>query len=209
MEVAVDRGGLKTDHGSGSDRRLGVKLLGPVLIAVALVVVGLVLAAFVYNGLVQRRNRVDSTWSDVDVLLRRRHDLVPNLVSTVLGYAGHESAAMRGVAEARGAALAAHGPARAGGAESTLANGVKTLLAVAEAYPDLKASRGFVELQEQLTATEDGIEHARQFYNDAVFGYNTALQTLPGTLVAIPLGFRTREFFQASGAERATMQVRP
>jgi LemA protein len=177
-----------------------------VLVAAAAVLLG---AGYVYNGLVRRRNRVDSSWSDIDVLLRRRHDLVPNLVSSVQGYATHESATLRAVTEARASAMTATGPASAGRAESQLADGVRTLIAEAEAYPELKASAAFIDLQNKLTATEDGIEHSRQFYNDAVFGYNTAVQRLPGNLVAGPLGFRTREYFQAAGAERAPVQVKP
>ena len=181
----------------------------PALIALAVVVVlagGLV---WIYNGLVRRRNRVDATWSDIDVLLRRRHDLVPNLVAAVQGYAGHESQTMRAVADARAAALGATGPRRIGEAETALSGGVRSLIADAEAYPQLRASESFVELQRQLTATEDGIEHARQFYNDAVYGLNNAVQTLPGSLVAGPFGFRVREFFQAAPSERGAIDVRP
>ena len=181
---------------------------GPEIVVAALLGLLLLAAGAAYNGLVRRRNRVDATWSDIDVLLRRRHDLVPNLVTSVRGYAGHESGAMRETAELRAAAVAAQGPASAGSAETALSASVKTLLATAEAYPELKASRAFVELQDQLASTEDGIEHARQFYNDAVYGYNTAVQTLPRSLVAAPLGFRPREFFQAQGAERTATQVR-
>jgi LemA protein len=183
-------------------------LSAPEIVVAALLGLLLLAAGAVYNGLVRRRNRVDATWSDIDVLLRRRHDLVPNLVTSVRGYAGHESAAMRQTAELRAAAVAAKGPASAGNAESALGASMKALLATAEAYPQLKASRAFIELQDQLTATEDGIEHARQFYNDAVFGYNNAAQTLPRSLVAAALGFRTREFFQAQGPERLAAQVR-
>jgi LemA protein len=175
----------------------------------AVLAVLLVWVAAVFNGLVRRRNRVDATWSDVDVLLRRRHDLVPGLVASVQGYAGHESATLRDVAEARASAIAAQGPGSAGAAEAQLALGVRSLLAVAEAYPQLKASALFIDLQERLTATEDGIEHARQFYNDAVYGYNTAVQTLPGALVAGPLGLHRREFFQASPADQGAVTVRP
>jgi LemA protein len=175
---------------------------------VAVVVLLLVGLAVVFNGLVRRRNRVDATWSDVDVLLRRRHDLVPNLVAAVQGYAGHESATFQAVADARSAAIGATGPQAAGVAESQLGQGVKTLLAVAESYPQLKASAAFVDLQQKLTATEDGLEHARQFYNDAVYGYNTAVQALPGVLVAGPLGFTPRQFFQASAGDRAVVTVR-
>jgi len=180
-----------------------------VLIGLLLVAGLLVLAGVAYNRLVARRNRVDSTWSDVDVLLRRRHDLVPNLVSTVQGYAGHEAGVLRQVAEARAGALAAQGPAARGDAEASLGSATRSLVAVAESYPDLKASHSFVELQEQLTATEDGIAHARQFYNDAVFAYNTAVQTLPTSLLAVPLGFRLRQFFQATAPERAATPLGP
>jgi LemA protein len=183
-------------------------MTGPVVVVVVVVVALLLLAGLGYNGLVRRRNRVDSTWSDVDVLLRRRHDLVPNLVSTVSGYAGHEAAALRAVAEARSAAIAASGPAAIGQAETQLASGVRSVFAVAEAYPDLKASAAFVRLQEQLEETENGLEHARQFYNDSVFGYNNAVQTLPRNLVAMVFGFRARQFFQAAGGDRATPGVR-
>jgi len=174
------------------------------------VVVLLVLGAvYVFNGLVRRRNRVDATWSDVEVLLKRRHDLVPNLVNSVQGYAAHESATLQAVTAARTAAMSASGPRSAGAAEAQLAQGVRSLFAVAEAYPQLKASAAFIDLQRKLTETEDGLEHARQFYNDAVYGYNNAVQTLPGVLVAGPLGFRTRQFFQATAAEQTSVPVRP
>ena len=185
----------------------GRNVLGPVLIAIVLLG-ALLLFATTYNALVRRRNRVDSTWSDIDVLLRRRHDLIPNLLGAVQGYAGHESVALRAVAESRATALAAQGPVARGDAESTLSGGVRTLLAVAEAYPDLKASQSFVDLRVKLTETEDGLAHARQFYNDAVFAYNTRVQTLPGNLVAGPFGFRTRQLFQAADEEQAAGQVR-
>jgi len=180
----------------------------PLLIALVVTAALLLGIGVQYNGLVRRRNRVDSTWSDIDVLLRRRHDLVPNLVSSVQGYATHESATVRSVTEARAAAMSAPGPSGIGRAETNLSDGVRTLIAEAETYPQLKASAAFIDLQDRLTATEDGIEHARQFYNDSVYGYNTAVQTLPGSLIAGPLGFRLREFFQAAGAERSAVQVK-
>lgn len=181
---------------------------GPILIAVAALVLLVLITGVVYNGLIRRRNRVDGTWSDIDVLLRRRHDLVPNLVSAVEGYAGHERTVLKTVADARAAVESAQGPAALGEAEYALAGGVKSLIAVAEAYPDLKASQAFLELQDRLTTTEDGLAHARQFYNDAVFGYNTAIQSLPSGLLAAALGFKPRQFFQAQGAEGATPKVR-
>ena len=181
-----------------------------VLFSLVAVVVLLVLgAAYVFNGLVRRRNRVDATWSDVEVLLKRRHDLVPNLVASVQGYAAHEAATFQAVTAARTAAMSATGPQSAGAAEAQLAQGVRSLFAVAEAYPQLKASSAFIDLQRKLTETEDGLEHARQFYNDAVYGYNNAVQTLPGALLAGVLGFRSRQFFQASTAEQAAVAVRP
>jgi LemA protein len=182
-------------------------LSAPLLVVLVLVVALVVAGGVTYNRLVVRRNRVDSTWSDVDVLLRRRHDLVPNLVAAVQGYAGHEAAVLEGVADARAGALAAQGPSARGSAEAALGGAVRSLFAVAEAYPDLKASTSFVELQQQLSATEDGLAHARQFYNDAVYGYNTAVQTLPASLVAGALGFRPRQFFQADAAERTPTGV--
>ena len=181
----------------------------PITIGAVAVVLVVLWAGFAYNGLIRRRNRVDATWSDIDVLLRRRHDLVPNLVSTVSGYAAHESSTLRALTEARTNALAASGPDAQGRAESALSDNLKSVFAVAEAYPNLKASQAFVELQDQLTETEDGIEHARQFYNDSVYGYVTATQTLPTSLVASLFGFQPRQYFQAAGAERAGVVVRP
>ena len=181
----------------------------PVAIGAVAVVLILGWAGFAYNGLIRRRNRVDATWSDIDVLLRRRHDLVPNLVSTVSGYAAHEAATLRGLTEARTAAITASGPAAQGRAESTLSDNVKSVFAVAEAYPNLKASQAFVELQDQLTDTENGLEHARQFYNDSVYGYVNATQTLPTSIVAMLFGFRPRQYFQAAASERAAIAVRP
>jgi LemA protein len=181
---------------------------GSILIAVAALVLLLLAAGVVYNGLIRRRNRVDSTWGDIDVLLRRRHDLVPNLVSALEGYAGHERTVLVTVAEARAAVESVQGPAARGEAEYALAGGVKSLIALAEAYPDLKASGAFLELQDRLTATEDSLAHARQFYNDAVYGYNTAIQSLPASLLAAALGFKPRQFFQAHGPEGAPPRVR-
>ena len=182
----------------------------PVVYGLVAVLVLLVAGAgFIYNGLVRRRNRVDATWSDVDVLLRRRHDLVPNLVLAVQGYAAHEASTFTALADARAAAVSAQGPQAAGRAEAALSQAVKSVIAVAEAYPQLKASASFLDLQQKLTATEDGLEHARQFYNDAVYGYNNAAQTLPGALFAGPLGFRTRQFFQATAAEQGPVNVKP
>jgi len=196
-----------TDRPAGpDDSRVGQAVLFGLVAVLVLLLVGV---AYLFNGLVRRRNRVDATWSDVDVLLRRRHDLVPNLVASVQGYAAHESATLQAVTAARAAAISASGPQNAGAAEAQLTQGVRSLFAVAEAYPQLKASAAYIDLQRKLTETEDGLEHARQFYNDSVYGYNNAVQTLPGALVAGALGFRTRQFFQATAAEQASLAVRP
>ena len=176
---------------------------------VAVVVLLAVGVAYLFNGLVRRRNRVGATWSDVEVLLKRRHDLVPNLVASVQGYAAHESATLQAVTAARAAAMSASGPQSAGVAEAQLAQGLRSVFAVAEGYPQLKASAAFIDLQRKLTETEDGLEHARQFYNDAVYGYNNAVQTLPGVLLAGALGFHSRQFFQATAPEQAPVAVRP
>jgi LemA protein len=178
-------------------------------VAVVVVVVLTAWLAITYNGLVRRRNRVDSTWSDIDVLLRRRHDLVPNLVMTVGAYAAHEASILRAATNARAAAIAALAPAAKGVAESALGSTVRSVFALAEAYPNLKASEAYVRLQQQLTETEDGLEHARQFYNDAVYGYMNASQTLPTSVVAGMFGFGRREYFQAPPSERAVVAARP
>jgi LemA protein len=168
----------------------------------------LVGVALAYNGLISRRNRVVNAWSQVDVQLKRRHDLIPNLVATVQGYATHERNAFLAVTEARGAAIAAHGPAQQGPAELALAGAVRGLLVVAEAYPTLKASSNFLELQQQLADVEGRIAYARQFYNNAVLGYNDASQTFPRNIVAGIFRFEPGEFFAAAEGEREVVAVK-
>src|SRR5579871_5200444 len=177
-----------------------------VLIVVVVVVVvvagGAVLA---YNGLVRQRNRTQEAWSEIDVELKRRHDLIPNLVNTVQGYMGHERGTLEAVTNARAAAVAAGAtgdPSKIGPAENMLSQSLRSLFAVSENYPDLKAISAFTNLQETLTATEDKIEFSRRFYNGNVRDYNTALQTLPTSLVAGVLGFKPFAFFQADAADR-------
>jgi LemA protein len=175
-----------------------------VLAVVAAVLAGSVL---VYNGLVRRRNQVDHAWSQVDVQLKRRSDLIPSLVETVDGYAGHERGTMEAVIEARARAISAHGPADQGLAESALTGALKSLFAVVESYPDLRASRSFLELQQELSVTEDRAAYARQYYNDAVLTYNNAITTVPQRIFAAVFHFRTRERFQAGGEERGPVPV--
>jgi LemA protein len=164
-----------------------------------LVVLALAFGA-IYNGLVGSRNRVDNAWSQVDVQLKRRYDLIPNLVETVKGYASHERETFERVTQARSAAQAATGPAEAAQAENFLTQALRQLFAVAEAYPELRASENFQNLQGQLAETEDKIAVSRQIYNDTVLTYNNKVQQIPTNIVAAMTGFRTREFFEA-GAE--------
>jgi LemA protein len=158
----------------------------------------LVLLAFGYNRLVRLRNEADTGWANIDVQLRRRADLIPNLVEAVRGYAAHERGVFEEVTKARAALRQAPGPEAAGAANDMLSAALGRLFAVAEAYPDLKASENFLRLQEDLTDTEDKISAARRYYNSTVMHFNTAIQTIPWVLVARPLGFRAKEFFSAA-----------
>ncbi|SIN38890.1 LemA family protein [Micromonospora cremea] len=185
--------------------------LGLVLVAVlvVLVVVLLVVAVGGYNRLVRLRAQVHASWAQVDVQLKRRHSLIPNLVSTVQGYAGHERATLEAVTAARATAttVAGGGPARVD-AEDALTVALGRLFAVAEAYPQLRASENFAGLQRELAATEDKIAYARQFYNSSVQSLNTAVQTLPTNVIAGLGGFRPESYFEATGPERTDVSVR-
>jgi LemA protein len=182
-------------------------LVTATLIVLAVVVLVLVVSVLIYNGLVRRRNQVDNAWSQIDVQLKRRYDLIPNLVETVKGYASHEQGTLEAVTEARAQAIGAQGPADQAAAENVLTGALKSLFAVAESYPDLKASQNFLELQQELSATEDRAAYARQYYNDAVLTYNNAVTTVPQSIFAAIFKFRTREYFQAGGEERGPVQV--
>ena len=180
-----------------------------VLIATALLAAAVV-AWFLatYNGLVRKRNAVTNAWSQVDVQLTRRYDLVPNLVETVRGYAAHERQTFEAVTAARNAAVAAQGPAEQARADNALTATLRGLFAVAESYPQLQASRNFAELQAELSDAENRIAYARQYYNDAVLTYNNAVQTIPTTVVAGMAGFTPREHFAAPDEERRPTRVR-
>jgi len=156
-----------------------------------------------YNGLITLRNRVDEAWSDITVQLKRRLDLIPNLVNTVQGYAKHEKGVFEEVTKARANALNAQGVKETAAAENQFEGALKSLFAVAEAYPDLKASQNFVELQNELVDTEDKIQASRRFYNGGVRDLNTKIELFPNNLVAGPLGFKKREFFELEDAEMA------
>jgi LemA protein len=180
------------------------------LIAIAVVAVLLVLFAIVsYNGLVRLRLQTQNAWSDIDVQLKRRHDLVPNLVETVKGYAAHERGTLDSVTAARTAAVAAQsaGPAERAAAEAQLSTALRGLTVAVEAYPQLQASGGFRDLQQQLAQIEDAIQNARRYYNAVVREFNAKIMQFPSNLVAGPFGFRPREFFEAGAAERETPKV--
>jgi LemA protein len=176
-------------------------------IAAAVVLIVLIWLVGTYNKLVRRRTQVDNAWAQVDVQLTRRHDLIPNLVATVKGYAAHERGTFDAVTRARTAALGASGPSDRAETETALAGTLKTLFAVAEAYPDLKANTNFLALQQELATTEDKAAYARQYYNDAVLGLNNAVATFPTVLVAGVFGFRAREFFRAAQGDTAPVGV--
>ncbi|MFA5106770.1 MAG: LemA family protein [Patescibacteria group bacterium] len=163
----------------------------------------------VYNGLIRRKNQTDEAWSDIDVQLKRRYDLIPNLIETVKGYATHEREVFENVTAARATAMGAKSPADKAKAENALSSTLKSLFAVAENYPDLKASNNFAKLQDELSDTENKIQAARRFYNGNVRDFNIMLQTFPNTLIAGMLGFKKREFFELEGeAERKAPQVK-
>jgi LemA protein len=176
-----------------------------VLGVVALLVIFVIAA---YNGLVRLRNRIDNAWAQIDVQLRRRYDLIPNLVETVKGYASHERQTFESVTQARANAINAQGPASQAQAENQISAALKSLFAVAEAYPELKANQNFLALQEELTATEGRIAYARQFYNDEVLKLNTRIQTFPTNMLANTFGFGEREYFEADDTSRGPVQVR-
>ncbi len=178
-----------------------------VVLIVVLVIAGFV--ALAYNGLVRRRNDVDNSWSQIDVQLKRRLDLIPNLVETVKGYAAHERTALEAVVAARNSAMAAPAtPAAQAGADNVLTGALRQLFALSEAYPDLKANQGFVSLQEELANTESRIAYARQFYGDSVAKFNTAIQNFPTVFIAKMFNFTEREFFEAEDAARTAPQVK-
>ena len=171
------------------------------LIATVVIVTVAVLAIGIYNRLVNSRNRVDAAWSDIDVQLQRRHDLVPRLVKAVDQYASYERATLEAVTALRSEAMRIADVSSRGDVEEKLHEGVGRLLALAESYPDLKADRNFLELQEQLVDTENSLQFARRFYNGSVREYNTRVATVPNNLVAGPFGFGERAFFQKRSDE--------
>lgn len=178
-----------------------------VLIIIGIIVLLAIVLMVLYNGLVKLRNRIENAWAQIDVQLKRRYDLIPNLVETVKGYASHERETLEAVTQARNMAVNADGPHAQAEAENVLSGALKSLFAVSEAYPDLKANQNFLNLQEELTGTEGRIAYARQFYNDSVFKYNTKIQTFPSVLIAGMFRFTEREYFEAEDEARGNVTV--
>ena len=177
-----------------------------IFILIIIIVIAL-WAIMSYNGLIAIVNRAKESWADIDVQLKRRYDLIPNLVNTVKGYATHESSAFENVTKARSAAMGAGTLAEKGQAESTLAGALKSVFAIAEAYPDLKANQNFLALQNELTDTEDKVQAARRFYNGNVRDLNTAVQTFPRNIIASTFHIVAMEFFQLDAADAAKEPV--
>ena len=177
------------------------------LILLAVVAVVIIWAILAYNGLITLRNRTDEAWSDIDVQLKRRHDLIPNLINTVKGYAAHEKEVFEKVTEARTAAMGAQTPAQKQQTENALSGTLKSLFAVAEAYPDLKANQNFLELQRELTDTEDKIQASRRFYNGNVRDFNIKIEVFPTNMIANMLHFTKRDFFAAEENEKEVVNV--
>lgn len=178
-----------------------------IVIGIVAVVAAAAFVLLTYNRMVARRLAVDNSWAQIDVQLRRRHDLIPNLVDAVRGYAAHERGTFERVTEARGSAIAADRPPQRAAAEGSLGRATAQLLVVAEAYPELEASDNFSQLMTELSETEDGIAITRRVYNDTVETYNTLVQVFPAVIVARLFGFDRREFFDAPAAAEATPAV--
>jgi LemA protein len=179
-----------------------------IVAALAAILIGYVIS--IYNRLVRLRNTSQSAWSDIDVQLKKRYDLVPNLVETVKGYAGHERVLLEKLTEARGAGMKASGPTQTAQAETMFRDTLTRLFAVAEAYPDLKANQNFLQLQIQLKDLEDGIESARRYYNAVVRDFNTAVEQFPSNLIASRFNFAQKDFFELETpeSERRPVPVR-
>ena len=176
-----------------------------VLLVLVVLVGGYVMLT--YNGLVSLRNRIENAWAQIDVQLKRRYDLIPNLVETVKGYASHEKETLDKVIQARNAGMGASGPQEQAQAENVLTGALKSVFALSEAYPDLKANTNFLQLQEELTGTEGRIAYARQFYNDTVYRYNTKIQSFPANVLAGRFKFAEREYFRADDEARGNVNV--
>lgn len=176
------------------------------ILLVLILVLGLIFV-LIYNDLIKQRNRVENAWAQIEVQLKRRHDLIPNLLETVKGYAKHEKTLFENITKARAAVMTAHDVNETAEASNYLSSTLKSLFAVAENYPELKANQNFMQLQKDLSDTENKISYARQFYNDTVMKYNISIQTIPKNIVAALAGFQKKELFGTSQAEREVPRV--
>ncbi|MFA5047477.1 MAG: LemA family protein [Patescibacteria group bacterium] len=177
-----------------------------IVVIIAIIIVWLIM---VYNKLVTLKNRTDEAWSDIDVQLKRRHDLIPNLIETVKGYASHEQQTLQKVIEARNVAMASGGDLKAKAeAENALSSTLKSIFALAESYPDLKANQNFLKLQDELSDTENKIQAARRFYNGNVRDFNIQVQIFPNNLINNMLKFKQFQFFEAAAEEKANVEVK-
>ena len=178
-----------------------------VIVILAIVVLIILYVVVGYNGLVRLRNRVENAWAQIDVQLKRRLDLIPNLVETVKGYAAHEKTTLDAVIQARNQGASASGPAEAAQADTAITGALRQVFALSESYPDLKANQNFLALQEELSATEGRVAYARQFYNDSVLKYNTKIQQVPTSIIAGIAHFGPREYFEAEEGAREAPKV--
>ena len=177
-------------------------------ILLAIIIIAVIVVIGMYNGLVKLKVQCDNAWADIDVQLKRRYDLIPNLVQTVQGYAAHEKGTLEGVVAARNAAMSAQGPAAKAGAENMLTSALRQVFALAEAYPQLRAVESFTQLQTTLSQLEDSIQNARRYYNAVVRDLNTKIAEFPSNIIANMFGFKTREFFEVGApAERDVPKV--
>lgn len=177
------------------------------ILLIVIIIIIIIAVIFLYNGLVTARNKVKNAWAQIDVQLNRRADLIPNLVETVKGYAGHEKTVFEDVTAARAGLMNANGVKEISEANNQLSSTLKTLFAVAENYPDLKANENFKDLQAQLSQTEDKIAYSRQFYNDCVLMYNNKCETFPSSIFAGMFNFKQADFFEAAGEARSVPKV--
>jgi len=182
-------------------------ILIPLVVVVAIIIIIFLVGIGLYNSIVSLRNRIDNAWAQIDVQLRKRYDLIPNLVETVKGYAAHESQTLEKVIQARSIGMDAKSVTDQAKAENMITSTLKSLFAVAENYPNLKANENFLQLQEELSGTESKIAYARQFYNDSVMGYNIKVETFPTNFFANMFGYKKRDMFQAPEGEKKNVKV--
>lgn len=179
------------------------------LILLVLIVIAVIFVVMTYNGLVSLRQRVNQSFADIDVQMKQRHDLIPNLVETVKGYASHERGTLEAVVQARNSAIGAQGPAAQAAAENQLSGALRQLFALSEAYPDLKANTNFQQLQSELSDIENKLAASRRFYNNTVSEYNAGIQRFPAALFAASLGFHEKQFFDVGVEERKALDQAP